>query len=88
VTVDDSHKEISLNTAEGTVFPMSAMPGEAIDHVFAGPMINETLHFVDAIARDRPLLVKPREARAVMDVYLAADISAERGEPVTLPRNA
>lgn len=88
VTVDDSHREISLNTDEGTVFPMSAMPGEAVDHVFAGPMINETLHFVDAIARDRPVLVLPREARSVMDVYIAADLSAERGEPVTLPRNA
>ena len=27
------------------------------------------------------------EARAVMAVYVAADLSAERGEPVVLPRN-
>jgi len=32
-------------------------------------------------------MVKPSEARLVMDVYVAADISDELGEPVTLPRN-
>ena len=32
-------------------------------------------------------MVKPHEARLVMDVYVAADRSDELGEPVTLPRN-
>ena len=32
-------------------------------------------------------MVKPHEARPVMDVYTATDLSVERGEPVTLPRN-
>jgi predicted dehydrogenase len=89
LTVDDSHKEVSLNTVEhGIRYPMSSMPGEQVDHVHAGPMAAETLHFLDAVARDREVLVKAEEARAVMDVYNAADISAERHEAVTLPRNS
>jgi predicted dehydrogenase len=88
LTIDDSHKEVSLNTTkDGIRYPMSSMPGEEVDHVFAGAMANETLNFIDACARDRPVLVKPEEARLVMDVVAAADLSDERGEPVTLPRN-
>jgi hypothetical protein len=30
-------------------------------------------------------MVKPEEARQVMEVYIAADLSAERNEPVSLP---
>jgi predicted dehydrogenase len=89
VLIDDSHKEVVLNTmADGVRFPMSSMPGERVGHTYAGPMHNETLHFVDAIARDRPVLVKPEEARKVMEVYIAADLSAERHEPISLPLNA
>ncbi|BDG74029.1 Gfo/Idh/MocA family protein [Roseomonas fluvialis] len=89
LTVDDSHKEVSLNTvAHGIRYPMSSMPGEAVDHVYAGPMSAETLHFLDAVARDRGVLVKAEEARAVMDIYNAADIAADRHEAVALPRNS
>jgi len=89
LTIDDSHKEVTLNTAaKGIQYPMSTMPGEEVDHVFAGAMANETLHFVDACARNKPVLVKPEEARMIMDIYIAADLSDERGEPVMLPRNA
>jgi predicted dehydrogenase len=66
---------------------MSSMPGEPVNHTFAGPMHNETLHFLDAVALNKPVLVIPEEARLVMDLYTAADISAETGEPVMLPRN-
>lgn len=84
--VDDSHKDVTLNTMkDGIQFPMSSMPGEPVGHVFAGAMANETLHFVNAVARDRPVLVTPEEARQVMEVYIAADLSAERNEPVCLP---
>lgn len=86
--IDDSHRDVLLNTMSGgMVLPISTMPGEAVGHVFAGPMAQETLHFVDAVARDRPVLVTPEEARQVMEVYIAADLSAERNEPVTLPLN-
>ena len=79
---------MTLNTSKhGIQYPMSSMPGEAVDHVFAGAMANETLHFIDAVARGKPVLVKPEEARLIMDIYLAADLSVERGEPVALPRN-
>jgi hypothetical protein len=48
-------------------------------------MAPETDHFVQACALDRPVLVTPEQARTVMACYIAADLSAERGEPVTLP---
>lgn len=86
--IDDSHKDVVLNTMDkGMQFPMSTMPGERVAHVYAGPMATETVHFVEAVALDRPVLVTPEEARAVMEVYIGADISAERNEPVTLPLN-
>lgn len=88
LTIDDTHKEVTLNTSKnGIHYPMSSMPGEDIEHVFAGAMANETLHFIDACTRGKPVLVKPEEARLVMDIYIAADLSVERGEPVALPRN-
>ena len=86
ITVDDTHRDVMLSTVkDGSVFPMSSMPGEPVGHVFAGPMASETVHFVEAVALDRPVLVKPEEARQVMELYMAADLSAETNEPVTLP---
>ncbi|NIW23389.1 MAG: hypothetical protein GWN29_01855 [Gammaproteobacteria bacterium] len=61
------------------------MPGEPVGHVFAGPMHNETVHFIEAIALDRPVMATAEQARAVMEVYIAADMSVESGEPVSLP---
>lgn len=87
--IDDSHQEVEMWThSDGIRYPMSAMPGEYVDHTFHGPMAKETDYFIDCITRGKPVLVKPREARAVMDVYIAADLSAERNEPISLPRNA
>jgi predicted dehydrogenase len=84
--MDDSHRDIVLSTmADGTVFPLSTMPGEAVGHVFAGPMERETLSFLEAVVTDRDTLVTPQQARQVMEVYLAADLSAERNQPVGLP---
>ena len=86
VMVDDSHRDVVLNTMQkGMVLPMSTMPGEAVDHTYAGPMAAETLHFLEAVAFDRPVLVTPAHARMVMEVYMAADRSAETGAPVPLP---
>ncbi|MFN7086861.1 MAG: Gfo/Idh/MocA family protein [Burkholderiales bacterium] len=84
--VDDSHRDVILNTMKnGMQLPMSSMPGEFVEHAYAGPMKAETIHFLEAAALDRPVLVTAEQARAVMEVYIAADISAERGEPVSLP---
>jgi scyllo-inositol 2-dehydrogenase (NAD+) len=84
--VDDSHRDVILNTVQsGMQLPMSSMPGEFVDHAYAGPMKAETIHFLEAVGCDRPVIVKPEEARQVMEVYIAADLSAERGEPVNLP---
>ena len=84
--VDDSHKDVILNTMnKGMQLPMSTMPGEPVDHVFAGPMAQETIHFIEAVAMNRDVLVTAEQARQVMEVYMAADLSAETGMPVQLP---
>jgi scyllo-inositol 2-dehydrogenase (NAD+) len=86
VLADDSHRDIVLSTVgEGVQFPLSTMPGELVDHVYAGPMERETIHFLEAVAYDREVMVDPRLARTTMEIYLAADLSAERGEVVHLP---
>ena len=49
--IDDSHRDVVLNTMkDGMQLPMSTMPGEPVEHVYAGPMA----------ARDGPL---PRSGR-------------------------
>ena len=84
--MDATHKDIVLNTVkDGVQFPLSTMPGEYVDHVYAGPMERETIHFLEAVAYDRPVMVEPRLARQTMEVYVAADLSAETGQVVTLP---
>lgn len=84
--VDDSHRDVMLNTmTKGMQLPMSTMPGEYVGHTYAGAMAPETIHFLDCVVRDEPVLVTPEEARVVMEVYIAADLSAERNEPVNLP---
>ena len=84
--IDASHKDIVLATVEkGVQFPLSTMPGEYVDHVYAGPMERETIHFLEAVYYDRPVMVEPRLARQTMEVYLAADLSAERNQVVELP---
>jgi scyllo-inositol 2-dehydrogenase (NAD+) len=84
--MDASHKDIILNTVgEGVQFPLSTMPGEYVDHVYAGPMERETLHFLEAVYRDLPVMVDPRLARLTMEVYIAADLSVERNQVVELP---
>ena len=84
--VDDTHRDVIFNTMQdGIQLPMSSMPGEPVDHVFAGPMHNETVHYLEAIAFDRPVMVTAEQARKVMEVYIAADLSDERNEAVALP---
>src|SRR5919205_1006481 len=84
--LDDTHRDNWLNTmASGTQFPMSTMPGEQVDHVFAGQMGPETIHFLESVILNRPVMVTPESARVVMEVYCAADLSAERNEPIDLP---
>jgi predicted dehydrogenase len=86
ILVDDSHKDVVLNTMKkGMQLPMSTMPGEFVEHTYAGPMAAETVHFLEACALDRPVLVTPEHARMVMEIYLAADLSAERNAAVDLP---
>jgi scyllo-inositol 2-dehydrogenase (NAD+) len=87
ILVDDSHRDVVLNTMkQGMQLPLSTMPGEFVEHTYAGAMVAETLHFLEACAYDRPVLVTPEHARRVMEVYIAADLSAERNQPVDLPR--
>lgn len=84
--LDDTSRDNWLNTvADGTQYPMSTMPGEQVDHVFAGQMGPETIHFLEAVLLDGEVMVSPEHARSVMETYSAADISAEINEPVNLP---
>ena len=86
VMLDASHRDIVVNTVDkGIQFPLSTMPGEFVDHVYAGPMERETTHFLEAVAYDRPVMVDPKAARVTMEVYLAADISAQENRVVELP---
>jgi len=50
-----------------------------------GGMGPETLHFLEACIRNTPVMVTPEHARMVMEVYMAADASAESNQPVALP---
>ncbi len=84
--LDDTSRDNWLNTVkDGTQYPMSTMPGEQVDHAFAGQMGPETLHFLEAVLLDGPVMVEPDHARMVMETYSAADVSAEIGDPVDLP---
>jgi len=86
IMVDDSHRDVVINTmAKGMQLPMSTMPGEFVEHTYAGAMAPETVHFLEAVVHDRPVLVTPEHARMVMEVYMAADLSAESNKPVDLP---
>jgi len=86
VLVDDSHRDVVLNTmSKGMQLPMSTMPGEFVEHTYAGPMAAETVHFLEAVVHDRPVMVTPEHARMVMELYVAADLSAESNLPVDLP---
>ena len=86
IMADATHRDVVLNTVErGAEFPLSTMPGEYVDHMYAGPMERETTHFLEAVAHDRPVMVDPRLARATMEVYIAADLSAATNEAVSLP---
>jgi predicted dehydrogenase len=84
--LDDSQRDNWLTTtADGIRFPMSTMPGEQVDYVFAGQMGPETLYFLESVLLDRPVMVRPESARTVMEVYCAADLSADRNQPIDLP---
>jgi predicted dehydrogenase len=86
IMVDDSHKDVIVNTVQrGMQLPMSTMPGEFVEHTYAGPMAPETIHFLEAVVHDREVMVKPEHARRVMELYVAADLSAETNQPVSLP---
>jgi predicted dehydrogenase len=85
IMVDDTHRDVSLNTMKrGIEFPISTMPGERVAHVYAGPMEAETVHFLECVALGRQPLVTPEHARMVMQVYQAADKSAEEGRPIDI----
>jgi predicted dehydrogenase len=81
--VDDTHRDVYVTSMQkGIQFPISSMPGESVGHVYAGPMAAETIHFLECVATGRQPIVTPEHARMVMQVYQAADLSAETGQPV------
>jgi predicted dehydrogenase len=86
VFVDDGHRDLLVSTVKGGLMrPLGTMPGQQVDHVYQGGMDAETRAFIDAVALDQPVVVTPQQARQVMEVTLAAELSVERGAPVDLP---
>ncbi len=50
VMVDDTHRDVYVTTMKkGIQFPLSTMPGEKVEHVYAGPMEAETVHVLESI---------------------------------------
>jgi predicted dehydrogenase len=45
----------------------------------------EIRHFVRCILDDRPPAIRPEDARAALAMVLAAQRSAETGQPIPLP---
>lgn len=89
IMADDTHRDVTVSTMQrGIEFPISSMPGESVGHVYAGPMEAETIHFLECVALGREPLVTPEHARMVMQVYQAADLSAEQGRPIDLVTKA
>ena len=85
VMVDDTHRDVYVSSMkDGIRFPISSMPGEKVNHVYAGPMEAETLHFLECVATGRQPLVTAEHARMVMQLYKAADESVETNRPVEL----
>ena len=83
--VDDTHRDVYVTTMQGGIqFPISTMPGESVGHVYAGPMAAETVYFLECVALGRQPMVTPEHAKMVMQVYQAADLSAETGHPVEI----
>ena len=83
--VDDTHRDVYVTTMQnGIQFPISTMPGESVGHVYAGPMAAETVYFLECVALGRQPIVTPEHAKMVMQVYQAADLSAETGHPVEI----
>ena len=84
--IDDTHKDTILTTMKsGAQRVLATMPGQPTRHVYQGPMEAETRAFLDYVCDDQPVLVTPEEALVVMEVTIAADMSAERGVPISLP---
>ena len=54
--------------SKGMQLPMSTMPGEAVEHTYAGPMAAETVHFLEAV----PSL----KSRAALTTAYAAGLRA------------
>jgi predicted dehydrogenase len=85
VMVDDTHKDVYVTTLEkGIQYPMSSMPGEFVDHTYAGPMERETNHYAECISLGKQPIVTPEQARMAMRVYQAADLSVATNAPVEL----
>jgi len=86
IFVDDTRRDVLISTVGGGLqIPLSTMPGEQLDHTFAGPMERETLDFIEAILFDRPVVADGRAGVISLEVCAAADLSAETGLPVSLP---
>ena len=87
LVLDDTQRDNWLNTDEATARNSRCPPCRASRSTTCSPAAwgPETIHFLEACIRDTPVMVTPESARRVMETYSAADLSADRNEPVDLP---
>ncbi len=82
ILVDDSRRDVMLVSGQtGLRRPLATMPGESLDHVFAGPLESETLAFIHAVLGRTGAAASGHDARRVLEVCLAAERSAQSGLP-------
>ena len=61
------------------------MPGEQVDHVFAGQMGPETIHFLEACIMDRPVTLAGVELPAGAKLFLWLAAAGRDGAAFTQP---
>ena len=82
LVLDDTQRDNWLNTEKtGQEFPMSTMPGEQVDHVFAGGMGPETIHFLEAC-------IQRHAGDGDAGERAAGDGNLQRRRPVGRPQRA
>ena len=86
LVLDDTARDHWLNT-EATARSSRCRPCRARWSITCSPAAwaRRRIHFVEACIRNSPVMVTPESARMVMETYTAADLSADRNEPVDLP---
>ena len=77
----DSNPMLTYSAETNVVLPRYFRFMSTTEHAFEA----EIRHFVRCVRQGRPPRITPHDARAALEMVLAAQRSAEAGQPVTLP---